>query len=197
MDATQMLAFMADGIQGKEIFYLIASIVLLLSAIVLIVAVLIQSNSSKGLSGAIAGGSDTFYGRNKGKSIDKKLTIVTIVLAVVFGIISLSIYGIQSNLTYSEWLENLLGTSSSTSSDEYESEGENTENAGDQENENQGGTTENENQGGTTEDENQGGTTEENQGGTTENENQGGTTEDENQGGTTEGETNGGEDANN
>ena len=173
MDATQMLAFMADKIQGKEIFYLIASIVLLLSAIVLIVAVLIQSNSSKGLSGAIAGGSDTFYGRNKGKSIDKKLTIVTIVLAIVFGIISLSIYGIQSNLTYSEWLENLLGTSSSTSSDEYEDE------------KTDSSETENESDADT------------NQGGTTEDENQGGTTEDENQGGTTEGETNGGEGANN
>ena len=184
MDATQMLAFMADGIQGKEIFYLIASIVLLLSAIVLIVAVLIQSNSSKGLSGAIAGGSDTFYGRNKGKSIDKKLTIVTIVLAIVFGILSLAIYGIQSNLTYAEWLEDLLGGSNSTtSSDEYEdeTEEEEPENEDEIENENPGDKTENENQGGEAEDENQGGAAEdENQGGEAEGEDQGSAEEEQN-----------------
>ena len=129
MDARQMLAFMAeeDGIQGKEIFFLIASIVLLISAIVLIVVVLIQSNSAKGLSGAIAGGSDTFYGRTKGKSIEKKLAIVTIVIAIAFAIISLSIYALQSNLTYDEWIENIFGninssTNTNTSTDSFDDE---------------------------------------------------------------------------
>ena len=123
MDATQMLAFMADGIQGKEIFYLIASIVLLISAIVLIVVVLIQSNSSKGLSGAIAGGSDTFYGRTKGNSVEKKLAIVTIVVAIVFALISLGVYSVQSNLSIEDWWNQLIqGNGSSTSTEEVRDE---------------------------------------------------------------------------
>lgn len=93
----------------KEIFYLVSSLVLLISAIVLVVVILIQSNSSKGLSGAIAGGSDTFYGRNKGKSIDKKLMIVTIVLAAAFAFLSLGIFAIQSNTTYQDYLNDIFG----------------------------------------------------------------------------------------
>ena len=167
MDARQMLAFMAeaDGIQGKEIFFLIASIVLLISAIVLIVVVLIQSNSAKGLSGAIAGGSDTFYGRTKGKSIEKKLAIVTIVIAIAFAIISLTIYALQSNLTYDEWIENIFGninssTNTNTSTDSFDDE----KTEGETDGSTEGGSTE----GGSTE----GGSTE---GGSTEGGTEGGT----------------------
>lgn len=101
---------------GREIFYLVSSIVLLISAIVLVVVILIQSNSSKGLSGAIAGGSDTFYGRNKGKSIDKKLMIVTIVLTVVFAILSLAVFSLQTNsATIQDWWNDLINNSQSSS----------------------------------------------------------------------------------
>jgi preprotein translocase subunit SecG len=100
----------------REIFYLVSSIILLISAIVLVVVILIQSNSSKGLSGAIAGGSDTFYGRNKGKSIDKKLMIVTIVLTVVFAVLSLAVFSLQTNsATIEEWWNNLINNSQSSS----------------------------------------------------------------------------------
>ena len=59
--------------ETPEIIRLISAVVLLVGAIVLVVIVLFQSNSAKGLSGAIAGGSETFYGKNKGKSVEKKL----------------------------------------------------------------------------------------------------------------------------
>ena len=77
---------------GLDIFYLISAIVLLVGAIVLVVIILIQSNSDKGLSGTIAGGAQTFYGKNKGKSVEKKLLILTIVVTIVFAILSLVIY---------------------------------------------------------------------------------------------------------
>ena len=103
--------------EAREIFYLVSGIALLISAIVLVVVILIQSNSSKGLSGAIAGGSDTFYGRNKGKSIDKKLMIVTIVLTVLFAILSLAVFSLQTNsATIEEWWNNLINNSTSSSS---------------------------------------------------------------------------------
>ena len=70
---------------GIDIFYLVAGIVLFIGAIVLVVMVLLQSNSSKGLSGTIAGGSETYFGKNKKNSVEKKLLIATIIGAVVFG----------------------------------------------------------------------------------------------------------------
>ncbi len=82
-----------------EIIRLVSAIVLLISAIALVIIVLLQSNNDKGLSGTIAGGSETFYGKNKGKSIEKKLLIVTIVVASLFAVLSFVIASIQKNDT--------------------------------------------------------------------------------------------------
>ena len=80
-----------------EICMLISAIVLILGSIALVVIVLIQSNSAKGLSGAIAGGSETYFGKNKKKSIEKKLLIITIVVAIVFATLSLVICSFQKS----------------------------------------------------------------------------------------------------
>ena len=65
-----------------------------ISAVAIVVVVLVQSGKSAGLSGAIAGGSDTFLSRNKTKSRDAKLARATkwfglafMVLTLVIGII--------------------------------------------------------------------------------------------------------------
>ena len=63
--------------------------ILLACALFLIVAVLLQ-DSQKGLSGAIAGGSDTYYGKNKGKSKQKKLSKLTAIASIVFVVIALA-----------------------------------------------------------------------------------------------------------
>ena len=62
---------------------LILSIVVVLLALVLTVLVLVQNSKSEGL-GAMAGSSDTFFGMNKGRSLDAKLQKLTVVFAVVF-----------------------------------------------------------------------------------------------------------------
>ena len=62
--------------------------ILLACALFLIVAVLLQ-DSQKGLSGAIAGGSDTYYGKNKGKSKQKKLSKLTAIASIVFVVLRL------------------------------------------------------------------------------------------------------------
>ena len=56
-------------------------------SIALIVSVIMQSGKSAGLSGSIAGGAETFFGKKKG--MDELLGKVTIVLAVLFGVSSL------------------------------------------------------------------------------------------------------------
>ncbi len=67
-------------------------ITLLVLAVALVACVLAQSSKDKSLSGSIAGGAETFFGKTKGKAIDKILNKVTIVLASLFGILSLVTY---------------------------------------------------------------------------------------------------------
>ena len=63
--------------------------VLIVNAIALIVIVLMQEGRADGLSGAIAGGAETFFGKNKGRTIEQKLIKVTKALASVFFVLSL------------------------------------------------------------------------------------------------------------
>ena len=64
-------------------------VVLIVTSIALIAIVLLQEGRSAGLSGAIAGGAETFLGKNKSKTIEQKLVNITKVLATVFFILSL------------------------------------------------------------------------------------------------------------
>ncbi len=67
-------------------------------SILLIASVLMQHGKQQGLSGAIAGGAETFFGKNKGRTIDGVLKKVTAVLAVLFVItsIALAVYSTRS-----------------------------------------------------------------------------------------------------
>lgn len=60
-------------------------------ALILIAVVLLQSGSQRGLSGSIAGGAETFFGKNKGRSLDGKLKKWTSVVAVLFLVTSISL----------------------------------------------------------------------------------------------------------
>jgi len=68
---------------------IILNIVLILVALVLIVAVLMQQGQRQGL-GAIAGGADTFFGKNKAMGLDAKLQKITKIVAVAFIVLSLA-----------------------------------------------------------------------------------------------------------
>ena len=57
-------------------------ILLLLSAVFIVVAVLLQKSSEDGLSGTIAGGSDTFYGKDKSTHADRALYKWTVIAAI-------------------------------------------------------------------------------------------------------------------
>ena len=68
----------------------IVTVVLVLCALVLIATVLLQPGESNGL-GAIAGGAETFFGKNKAKTMEGKLALATKVSAGVFIICALLI----------------------------------------------------------------------------------------------------------
>lgn len=68
---------------NKPWIYVLGGIVLALG-IAITVLVLMQSGKDKSLSGAIAGGAETFFGKNKAKAMDKVLSNLTIILSAVF-----------------------------------------------------------------------------------------------------------------
>lgn len=67
------------------------SIVQIILSIILIVVVLLQESKSTGLSGTIAGGAETFFGKNKGRTMEGILGKLTSVIAVLFLICSIAI----------------------------------------------------------------------------------------------------------
>ena len=73
---------------------------LLLSGLFLIIAVLMQHGKSHGLSGAIAGGAETFFGKEKGTKIDKMLGKLTTVVGIIFVVLVLVVYFIQPDFKY-------------------------------------------------------------------------------------------------
>ena len=86
-----MLLDLPSG-RGKEDFpmvKLLVTIIQVLLCLALIAVVMLQSGKSAGLSGAIAGGADTFLSKNKAKSADARLARMTKWVAIVFMILTL------------------------------------------------------------------------------------------------------------
>ena len=68
---------------------IILGIVLILLSVAIIVLVLLQEGKSAGLSGAIAGGAETFFGKNKSRTMESKLVLITKLLAISFFVLAL------------------------------------------------------------------------------------------------------------
>jgi preprotein translocase subunit SecG len=58
-------------------------------ALVLVLVVLLQSGKSAGLSGSIGGGAETFFGKNKARTLDGMLEKATAVVALLFIVTSI------------------------------------------------------------------------------------------------------------
>ena len=71
----------------------VLGISLIVLALGLVLLVLFQSGKDTRMSGTISGGgSDTYYGQNKGRSRDKLLSRLTIVFGLVFVGVMLAAY---------------------------------------------------------------------------------------------------------
>ena len=73
--------------------------VLLVCALIITGAVVLQK-SNEGLSGTIAGGSETYYGKDKANQTGKKLFKITLVAAIIFAVAVLAVYIIQPDYSY-------------------------------------------------------------------------------------------------
>lgn len=68
---------------------LVLTIIQVICGLILIAVVMLQSGKSAGLSGAIAGGVDTFLSKNKAKTWDSKLAKMTKWVALLFVVLTL------------------------------------------------------------------------------------------------------------
>ncbi len=75
-----------------RVLIIILSIVLSINCLALIGVVLMQEGKSAGLSGAISGAADSYFGKNKGRTMEGKLEKLTKILAAVFIVLSFIIY---------------------------------------------------------------------------------------------------------
>lgn len=70
-------------------------VILILSALFIIGAVLLQNSDKEGLSGTIAGKQETYYGRDRGSRLDRVLVKWTAIVSIVFAVAVFLAYVIQ------------------------------------------------------------------------------------------------------
>jgi len=80
------------------VIYLVLSIsclvLIFIAALLAVLVVLFQQSNSDGING-ITGSSETFFGKNKGQSIEAKLKKWTWISLIVLGVLSVAVYLIQ------------------------------------------------------------------------------------------------------
>lgn len=64
---------------------------LVIVSIGLILVVLLQSGKSSGLSGAISGGAEQLFGKQKARGIDAVLQRITVILSVLFFVLTIAV----------------------------------------------------------------------------------------------------------
>lgn len=92
-------AMMATGMNnGQWYAYLTLDITCLilifLAALVTIIVVLVQKSNSDGIQG-ITASSETFFGKNRGRSIESKLKKWSWILLAVIAVLSIIVYVVQ------------------------------------------------------------------------------------------------------
>ena len=73
------------------VFEIILVVLEVIASLALILVVLFQSGKESGLSGALAGGSDTYLSKNKLGNLDKKLAAATKWVALVWVLLTLAL----------------------------------------------------------------------------------------------------------
>lgn len=103
------------------------SIIISIAAVVIVGLVLMQSGKSHGLSGTIAGGAETFFGKENGKKADVILNKVTTVIVICFCVVLIALYLVQPDpenvqtpdlgLGNSQYFDSTTETTADTSKD--------------------------------------------------------------------------------
>lgn len=67
----------------------VLSIIIILLSIGISILVLMQESKQQGLSGAISGAAETFFGKNKGRTMEAKLEKWTKIAGIAFFVLAL------------------------------------------------------------------------------------------------------------
>ena len=78
-----------------EVVRIILSVILGLDCLALIVLVLMQQGKTAGLSGAIAGGAETFFGKKKASRYEGKMELYTKILGAGFMVLAVVLLILQ------------------------------------------------------------------------------------------------------
>jgi len=73
-----------------EILKIVLTVLFVIDCIALTIVVLMQEGKSAGL-GAVAGAAETYWGKNKGRSMEGALVKITKVLAVAFILLAIAL----------------------------------------------------------------------------------------------------------
>ena len=76
------------GMSAGDIIRIVLMGIFILVCIALSIVVLMQESKQQGLSGTISGAADTYWGRNKGRSMEGKLVLFTKILGVAFFVLA-------------------------------------------------------------------------------------------------------------
>lgn len=100
----------------------VLGVILLIAAVFIVVAVLMQEGKSKGMGAVGGGSSDTFFGKTKGKTWEKTLAKLTTIVGIVFVVLVLVVFIIQKDIDpddhFNENFDNPDTTAVETTKDE-------------------------------------------------------------------------------
>lgn len=77
-----------------SIWEIVLGAVLLLLAVVIVVIIMLQEGHQQGMGAITGGSSDTFYSRNKSRSLDSFLARWTRIIAIVFFLLVIALNAI-------------------------------------------------------------------------------------------------------
>ena len=88
---------LALSYEAYQVLSIVCIALSVLCAIFVIIFVMMQPGNSNGID-ALSGSSDTFYGKNKSKTIESKLRILTVISVAVLVVLMVVFYLIQKLL---------------------------------------------------------------------------------------------------
>ena len=71
-----------------QILRIILTVIFAIDCVALTVVVLMQEGKQQGLGGTISGASDTYWGRNKGRTMEGGLVKATTIMAALFFVLA-------------------------------------------------------------------------------------------------------------
>ena len=80
---------------GNAIQWVLMSLMLLASVALIVVVMMQKSSGDDSVSAITGGGSDSFYGKNKSKTVESKLRKLTVVCIVLMTVLMIAFYVIE------------------------------------------------------------------------------------------------------